>query len=736
MSYLYGDSSPSPLKTNVLEFLRATLEFSAHVLLSEERIKAGRARIGDCERETAENEKMLGALGDITKAAVHGAPQGVATSPTGRCASTIEKSIDHAVRSHTDQIHAALNAEKAKQEEFEGVERASGFKALEGLLTKTEAPDAFTIVTLETQEDGRYDTRVTATTPYGFQWAARLDIPESHPLHTIARLEVLKSDVTLSVPERSGWLSKQIKFKSQPLGGFYIVALSVSADSLFLKLRAEANGSGAGFDIEIARTAPRVRVERIVVEQATSPLPPVEVTEEDGAKILALLPAAIKLTSSLLRHGKELIEAKFEGIPFQDHRQQSEAVHRLVNLLAPLTQAIAAHSLAPTELVLKRLLGDDRREEIFVSKAVLLEKISPLPESLRTVFKPLALDPMASTLPSIPVSHASDPPAAGLGPSAIVTVATTQPLATNLVTTAVSTTATDAEAPSSVVDLGDDVKSVPPSRPPTAAEQAELSGASTLASGIEVIPKTAAVPNVGLGGPTGPTGQDEPGTLPGLQKTVSDLPGPRDSSMDPTEIVPIPRIVPVPPPVPMRTSGAAQSSVLRTAAERDSALDALDRSDPPAPPSTAPASLDAPSRVSRTSSAPGIGAAMKRIVNLAKTGKRDDAYAAYAELFASSHFAEYRPEDQRQALKFMVMAKNIPRGERVLEAFRSARTRLEALIKMHDEPADYELLGMCLIMLEDKDAASATFKTGLALERERSPSSALCGELMKRVSSI
>jgi hypothetical protein len=38
--------------------------------------------------------------------------------------------------------------------------------------------------------------------------------------------------------------------------------------------------------------------------------------------------------------------------------------------------------------------------------------------------------------------------------------------------------------------------------------------------------------------------------------------------------------------------------------------------------------------------------------------------------------------------------------------------------------------------LENSDAASAAFRSGLELERERNPGSDLCGNLMRRLSAI
>jgi hypothetical protein len=129
--------------------------------------------------------------------------------------------------------------------------------------------------------------------------------------------------------------------------------------------------------------------------------------------------------------------------------------------------------------------------------------------------------------------------------------------------------------------------------------------------------------------------------------------------------------------------------------------------------------------------------AVKRIMTLSKAGDVDGAHAAYAELFASPEFGTYRPEDQRQALKLLVLAKRsgAPPAS-LLAALRAASAPLEALVAANGEPPDLEMLGLCKLLLGDPPAASALFRTGLEKERAANPQSDLCGRLMTRLSAI
>lgn len=129
---------------------------------------------------------------------------------------------------------------------------------------------------------------------------------------------------------------------------------------------------------------------------------------------------------------------------------------------------------------------------------------------------------------------------------------------------------------------------------------------------------------------------------------------------------------------------------------------------------------------------------VKEIVALGRHGKLEESYVGYRDLFSSPDFMMNRPEDQRQAMKLMVLAKGVPNPPTpvMLEAYRAALVPLTELVSTLGEPADHELLGVCHLKLGHDQAASAIFRAGLAIERERNASSDLCGELMKRISMI
>jgi len=133
-----------------------------------------------------------------------------------------------------------------------------------------------------------------------------------------------------------------------------------------------------------------------------------------------------------------------------------------------------------------------------------------------------------------------------------------------------------------------------------------------------------------------------------------------------------------------------------------------------------------------------LSEAVKGIIARAKEGGLDAGYEGYKALFASPEFASYRPEDQRLALRLMVLMKGAPRvpTAAMKEAHHVAAGFLTGLVSAHAEPSDHELLGVCHVVLGDEASAGAVFRAGLDLERARDPQSKLCGTLMKRVSTV
>ena len=96
-------------------------------------------------------------------------------------------------------------------------------------------------------------------------------------------------------------------------------------------------------------------------------------------------------TLDLAMRRQAMTTATFDSKPLKEIEEPQTIANKIINVLAPIVQEIARRSGAPGELVLRRDLGEGRREEIYITKAELHEKVLTLPATLRPVFDPFEL---------------------------------------------------------------------------------------------------------------------------------------------------------------------------------------------------------------------------------------------------------------------------------------------------------------------------------------------------------
>ena len=399
MSYLYGDSTPSPLRSNFLQFLGEALDFSVHVLQSASRLQVLGKRIVSARENASTEVSHLEALRANVASAVERAPKGAPESPTSACGKSILASVTDLIEKSAAQVAATLAAEVAALEAQDAEEREGCERALEGLVRLHDPPG--TVATVHLVQEGTHYTATRLTqTAFGLECTMDLEIAAPHPFSQVARVDKFVPSLEILAPESGGWLRKEIKNRPQRLEKYYLSEMSFAPGSATVRLRASADGGAQGFDVEFREQAPRVQMTRVGdPEQGPAAF---EISEADAAKMLSLHE---KLHAAAIEAGQNrtrLVEAKLDQRPFQQIPDPVVLVDRLVAAMAPVVQEIAQHSLSPGELVLKRTVGEHRREEIFVSKASLDEKLRTLPEGQRSKFGALGFSVTFSRQPPPP----------------------------------------------------------------------------------------------------------------------------------------------------------------------------------------------------------------------------------------------------------------------------------------------------------------------------------------------
>jgi len=390
MSYLYGDSTPSSLEVNFIDFLRDGLDFSVQLALSTDALQRENERgemLLHAARSDAEQlEKLGSAVASTVKSFANGQPDG----PMMRCVQAIIRSTNDLVRSEIQGVNSALATEEAKLEVSRGGERGKCVKALEALLLRHDLPSTTSSVHLKANGNAPYAAELRTKTPLGVVATIELDIPASHLFGHIFRVDRIVDRLEVDAPEVAGWLHKEEKMRAQRLEKLYVIELDLGPEESTIKLRADDDGSGPGFDILVSAEAPRVRLLRVAERNGPADSP-FQVVDDDVASLLDLREKLQAAAAELTSHRKALVSASLDDRLLRDHATPTVLVERLVQAIAPVVREIAARSPSAAELVLKRLVAGGRREEIFVAKSELREKLERVPAAFRALFDPLSL---------------------------------------------------------------------------------------------------------------------------------------------------------------------------------------------------------------------------------------------------------------------------------------------------------------------------------------------------------
>jgi hypothetical protein len=388
--FLYGDATPSPLKSDFIAFLRDAVEYAVVVLGADARMAAGAREVERLAEQTEHEIAGAEELATDVARALEGPALRAPASLAGRCAARLQLDARDLVRSEAEAARAAVAAERAHLAQRATKESEACTKAFEALVLGHTLPDALGVTVVHLGGGSRYEAILECHTPYGLEWTTDLEIPANHAFARVLRIDRLVDRLEVEAPEEGGWLNKEVRNRPQRLDRLYLSGLSVHPSETAIRLRSVQDGTGVGFDILLQSDPERVQLVRIAESGAAADAFH-NVVGDDAAKLQALRDHLVALAAELSDHKKALGKASLGGTPLASLESPRALVDQILASVAPTVHEIAKRSLAPGELVIKRLVGDSRREEVFVSKKELRQKVDPLPPELRAAFDPLEL---------------------------------------------------------------------------------------------------------------------------------------------------------------------------------------------------------------------------------------------------------------------------------------------------------------------------------------------------------
>lgn len=387
-----------------IDFLKVAVEQSAEVVLAEETMLAlARDRV---QREKASDElvERLEALGKAAIAAMESVANQPADTHGARIRDSVIKAAQSAVVREVVEVKRQLAREIDDMQGKIAEQRRRVLRAAEALILSQDLNSDAGEVHIALRPDLSYSAGWLARTEYGVEFLVELRVDPGSLLARDLRVNQLMPNLEIHAPELAGWIRKQTRMVGHRVDRYHVVGVGTSAKRIKIMLRATADMQSAGFDVTVHRDARTIDIARAGQGAEAFDVDPVDVP--------ALLELGDQLAEAAyrLRNNRSgLLQASIGGTALDALERPSELVEQIIAAIAPKVHEVARRS-PPDELVLRRQLGDNRREELFVTKAELLGKIERVPAARRNVFAPLQLDRSAPepTISAASVAARSD----------------------------------------------------------------------------------------------------------------------------------------------------------------------------------------------------------------------------------------------------------------------------------------------------------------------------------------
>jgi hypothetical protein len=389
MSRVSGDSTPFPHDFDYIHMLRDGIECAVRLLSAQHSIRAALERAQATERAQENELKELNALFErVQAAAAPSISEGL--DRTVRTAAQIVAGARGILDAAGADLASQVSAEVGQARHIVDKARDTTQSAMEHFLERHTPPGSRCALQLVAGAESNTG-QVSISTPYGVVATFGAAMPSGHAWARPRRVSDFVAQLEIQMPKESGWLSKRVEMTPVRLDRMFISELVHGGSFGVLNLRKGA-GSGSGYALRVELTDNVGASIRPLRDDGTpAEAQPLVLEGKDLAMMVGLWRSAADSSRDLFNARRRLISASFVERPLLELDSPSLLAEALIGDMAPLAVEISRRSGAPGELVLRRNLGEGKREETYCTHAELLDKIRVLPPDLRRAFAGLHL---------------------------------------------------------------------------------------------------------------------------------------------------------------------------------------------------------------------------------------------------------------------------------------------------------------------------------------------------------
>lgn len=379
--------------------LRAGVDCAVRLLSAQHSIRVAAQRSEAAEKtvqvEVAELNALFESVQNATNASISdGMDRTVRTA--AQVIAAARGAVDGAVRELETQVaadvsQAALIADKA---------RDTMSSAIDGFLEQHTMPGSRLCLQLTASPEAN-SGHVTIITPFGVSAVFGVAMPSTHAWARPRRVGDFVPHLELRMPVESGWLSKRVEMAAVRMDRLVVSDVMFSEHSGALRLRKTA-GAGSGYQVRVdLENGINVALTPVREDGSLGEEQPFVLEGADQASMLNLWQSVVQSSWDLMHLRRRMVSASFDEKPLQELDAPSVVAEALVAHVAPLVNEISRRSGARGELVLRRNLGEGRREETYCTHSELIEKVLVLPPDMRNVFAQLNLIGALHTTPPV-----------------------------------------------------------------------------------------------------------------------------------------------------------------------------------------------------------------------------------------------------------------------------------------------------------------------------------------------
>lgn len=389
--YRFGDGTPFPLSENFIETIVAAVDCCVALFQRDAEAEARVERQRLTKRAADDELKRLDALKILIETAVTPllvkkarptrASQAAAQKIYDAASQIIRQSRMGVARRRDTVIIDAAPAEvdDAALAALEAFFRAHALPRTEWRL-RWSANDGKAVADVGAQATRELDLAFDVAIPPDSEWARPISVSallHGMPIQSVIELRGKRRTVNLDT--------------------FMVTEVHVAPGRVALVLRESGKKASSGLHVVMPHSSDTAPLVVVLDKQNQAKSHPFCLDEGGSAGIHALWAAIEARIPELLAARSHLVSARLGGTEAADLPGPSVLAETILMALAPLLREMRMRSKVPGELILKRDLGGDRREEMFVPRRVLWARMQGLSSRHRQVFEAVGLSDEATS---------------------------------------------------------------------------------------------------------------------------------------------------------------------------------------------------------------------------------------------------------------------------------------------------------------------------------------------------